>query len=110
MSAEWEASFDRDAAAAANGILDRLNTENGMGERYTIPGLDESITFHPLGGCVMGETTDLFGRVNGYDGLYVLDGALIPGSTPCSNPFWTISANAERCLATLIAEDFTGGT
>lgn len=106
VSAEWEASFDRDAATAANDILDRLNTMNGMGERYTVPGLDESITFHPLGGCVMGETTDLFGRVNGYPGLYVLDGALIPGCTPCSNPFWTIAANAERCLATVVAEDF----
>jgi cholesterol oxidase len=110
VSAEWDPNNDRDAAAAANAILDRLNTENGMGERYTIPGLDESITFHPLGGCVMGETTDLHGRVNGYPGLYVLDGALIPGCTPCSNPFWTISANAERCLATLIPEDFGGGT
>lgn len=106
ITVDWMPENDRDATAAANAILDRLNDRNGVGERYTIPGLDEAITFHPLGGAVMGETTDLYGRVNGHPGLYVLDGALIPGSTPCSNPFWTVSANAERCLATIIPEDF----
>lgn len=107
-SIDWDAAHDRQANDAALAILDRLNTTNG-GERYTIPGLDEAVTFHPLGGCVMDETTDLFGRVSGYPGLYVLDGALIPGSTPCSNPFWTIAANAERCIATIRDTDF-GGT
>jgi cholesterol oxidase len=105
VGVSWQASFDQESADASLAILDRLNMANA-GERYTIPGLDEPITFHPLGGCVMGETADLFGRVNGYPGLYVLDGALIPGCTPCSNPFWTIAANAERCIATLRDTDF----
>ena len=54
----------------------------------------------------MGTAADTFGRVRGHAGLYVIDGALIPGCTPTSNPAWTIAAIAERALATIIAEDF----
>ena len=45
-----------------------------------------NITGHQLGGACMGMVCDEFGRVNGYPGLYVVDGALIPGSTTCVNP------------------------
>ena len=38
-------------------------------------------TFHPLGGAVIGKVCDDHGRVLGQRGLYVNDGALIPGST-----------------------------
>ena len=53
----------------------------------------------------MGKACDLFGRVKGYQGLYVVDGALIPGSAACCNPSFTIAAFAERCLDTIVAED-----
>lgn len=44
-------------------------------------------TWHSLGGVPMGETVDLYGRVLGHQGLYVLDGARIPGSTgACTRP------------------------
>ena len=107
VSTMWTPDLDMESLNAALAILDRLNAMN-MGERTVLPGLDQSVTFHPLGGCVMGETTDLFGRMPGLPGLYVIDGALLPGCTPCSNPFWTVSANSERCIATILAEDFTG--
>jgi cholesterol oxidase len=61
-------------------------------------------TGHPLGGMVMGQACDLDGRVKGYSGLYVVDGALIPGSTACTNPSLTIAAIAERCLDRLKTE------
>ena len=107
VSTMWTPDLDQEAHDAALGIIDRLNAMN-TGTRTTLPGLDVSITFHPLGGCVMGQTTDLFGRVVGVPGLYVIDGALLPGCTPLSNPFWTVSANSERCIATILAEDFGG--
>ena len=63
------------------------------------------MTAHPLGGAVMGKACDLYGRVKGYQGLYVVDGAFIPGSAACCNPSFTIAAFAERCLDTIVAED-----
>lgn len=61
-----------------------------------------SFTAHPLGGAVLGKATDGYGRVKGYDGLYVMDGAAIPGSTGTVNPSLTITALAERNIAQVI--------
>ncbi|QWC84383.1 hypothetical protein KLP28_12460 [Nocardioidaceae bacterium] len=62
-------------------------------------------TWHGLGGAVMGEACDLDGRVNGMRGLYVLDGALIPGSTGACNPSLTIAAVAERAMDRIVKRD-----
>jgi cholesterol oxidase len=62
-------------------------------------------TWHPLGGAAMGAVCDLEGRVLGHRGLYVLDGALMPGTTAACNPSMTIAAVAERALDHLVAED-----
>lgn len=64
-----------------------------------------TLTAHPLGGAVLGKACDFYGRVFGYQGLYVVDSALIPGSTACTNPSFTITALAERCLERIISED-----
>ena len=53
----------------------------------------------------MGKVCDTFGRVERYPGLYVVDGALIPGSTACCNPSFTIAAIAERCMDEILAKD-----
>jgi cholesterol oxidase len=79
------------AAAAPYGLLDL----NGL----------ESYTFHPLGGAVLGQAGDGYGRLAGYPGLYVVDSALIPGSTGACNPALTIAALAERCLDDVVARD-----
>ncbi|MFI6866555.1 GMC oxidoreductase [Nocardia sp. NPDC050406] len=62
-------------------------------------------TWHPLGGASMGSVCDLDGRVLGQRGLYVLDGALIPGNAAACNPSMTIAAVAERALDHLVARD-----
>lgn len=62
-------------------------------------------TWHPLGGASMGSVCDLEGRVLGQRGLYVLDGALMPGNTAACNPSLTIAAVAERALDHLVAQD-----
>ena len=62
-------------------------------------------TWHPLGGAVMGQVCDLDGRVLGQRGLYVVDGALIPGTTAACNPSLTIAAIAERALDRIVRQD-----
>ncbi|MCV7380114.1 cholesterol oxidase [Mycobacterium alsense] len=52
-------------------------------------------TVHPLGGVVRGRATDGYGRVKGYDNLFVNDASLLPGYLGC-NPFMSITALAER--------------
>jgi cholesterol oxidase len=65
----------------------------------------EEYTFHPLGGAVLGQACDGYGRLAGYRGLYVVDSALIPGSTGACNPALTVTALAERCLDDVVTRD-----
>ncbi|MGK5629308.1 GMC oxidoreductase [Streptomyces sp. URMC 123] len=62
-----------------------------------------TFTGHPVGGCVLGRSTDLEGRVRGCRGLYVVDGSLLPGNVGGANPSLTIAAIAERALSGIIA-------
>lgn len=62
-------------------------------------------TWHPLGGASMGTVCDLDGRVHDQPGLYVLDGALVPGTTGACNPSMTIAAIAERAMDSIAAHD-----
>jgi cholesterol oxidase len=62
-------------------------------------------TWHPLGGVPMGSAVDLYGRVIGHSGLYVLDGARIPGSTGACNPSMTIAALAEHSMSRIVSQD-----
>jgi cholesterol oxidase len=62
--------------------------------------LNRGVTVHPLGGCPMDPdarrgVTDAWGRVHGHPGLYVADGALLPGPVG-PNPSFTIAALADR--------------
>jgi cholesterol oxidase len=90
--------------------MDKLNKANGG---WTSSAIDlfrrpfnDNAVYHALGGCVMGEACDFYGRVKNYKRLYVTDGALIPGSTACTNPSMTITAVAERCLENIVKNDF----
>ena len=74
--------------------------------------LGKFITVHPLGGCPMsddpqGGVVDEHGRVHGYDGLYVLDGSIVPTALGV-NPSKTIAALAERGVEHLLAERAPG--
>jgi choline dehydrogenase-like flavoprotein len=86
-----------------------------------IPFWDEKIkleiTAHPLGGCCMGTDSsqgvvDGFGRVfkgntgnkDYYDGLYVIDGSIIPSPLGV-NPSLTISAIAFRIIEYIVGKD-----
>jgi cholesterol oxidase len=90
--------------------LKKLNQANGGWTSSVLTYLREKvkddICYHPLGGCVIGKACDFYGRVKGYEGLYVNDGALMPGASGCCNPSFTISALAERNIARILEEDF----
>lgn len=62
-------------------------------------------TRHPMGGANIGDVCDLEGRVLGQDGLYVLDGALLPGSAAACNPSMSIAALAERAMKRIVRRD-----
>ena len=69
--------------------------------------LGRYVTVHPLGGCPMSDdpaagVVDDAGRVHGYDGLYVLDGSIVPTAIGV-NPSKTIAALAERGVERLLA-------
>ncbi len=100
----WPARGNRAALDAAGRLNDEIADRAGSMVRYDAIGYAANATFtaHPLGGAVLGAATDSFGRVHGHPGLYVLDGAAIPGSTGAVNPSLTIAALAERNIAEII--------
>jgi cholesterol oxidase len=71
----------------------------------------KNVSVHSLGGCILADTADggvtsadraTFGRVFGYQNLYVADGAIVPTAVG-ANPTATISA-----LAEMVAQAITG--
>lgn len=64
------------------------------------------ITVHPVGGAPMGRersagVCDSYGEVFGYPGLYIADGAVMPGPVG-ANPSLTIAALADRMCTRLL--------
>jgi cholesterol oxidase len=104
---QWAKDGNAEAHAAISVINERIASASN-----TLPGAWPFIgsvngmnwTAHPLGGAVLGLASDNYGRVKGYSGLYVMDGAGIPGSTGSVNPVLTISAIAERNIERIIAD------
>ncbi len=103
ISIDWPESYSDHLTARARAVFDKVTQANGVDYRSDIfdGKIFEPYTVHPMGGCVRGVVTDSFGRVNGYDKLYVNDGALLPGYLGC-NPFMSITALAERNIEAII--------
>ncbi|NUS42677.1 MAG: GMC family oxidoreductase [Mycobacteriaceae bacterium] len=97
----WPAGGNNDVEARAMAVNRRAAGASGS---VPPPILEANATFtaHPLGGAVLGRAADAHGRVHGHKGLYVVDGAAVPGSTGTVNPSLTITALAERNLAQII--------
>ena len=102
----WDPTVTNTIADAARASIEKINAAAG-GTVLDVGKLLGNYTYHPLGGAVMGKACDLYGRVLGYPGLYVIDGALLEGSAGGVNPALTITAIAERCIERVIKEDFT---
>ncbi|NDU76710.1 FAD-binding protein [Actinomadura sp. DSM 109109] len=107
LAADWNAGtseelFNR-VRKTMQGIADVLGADyadNPMWFRKRI------VTVHPLGGAPMGGhpdegVCDAFGEVFGFPGLYISDGAAMPGPVG-PNPSLTIAAQADRLATRLI--------
>ncbi|MER6004343.1 GMC oxidoreductase [Nonomuraea angiospora] len=104
----WQTAWKQPAIDMAKTIFDKINSKEGTIYRTDLFGVykiwGDHLTYHPLGGAVLNKATDNYGRLTAYPGLYVIDGALIPGNTSV-NPFVTITALAERNIEKIIATD-----
>jgi cholesterol oxidase len=107
LDVEWNTTastehFDR-LEATMRRIADVLGAEYSelpawLGKRF--------ITVHPLGGASMGRhpgegVCDGYGQVFGHPGLYIADGAVMPGPVG-ANPSLTIAALADRMSTRLL--------
>jgi cholesterol oxidase len=105
----WQTAWKQPSIDAAKTVFDKINAKEGTIYRTDLFGVykiwGDHLTYHPLGGAVLNRATDNHGRLHGHPGLYVIDGALIPGNTTV-NPFVTITALAERNIDKIIATDF----
>jgi len=99
LQSETRGSFDvgrrvaEAFAARTNGVLGGSINEGLFGT---------PLTAHILGGCPMGRcanegVVDTDCAVHGYDGLFVVDGSIVPGN-PGVNPSLTITALAEYAM------------
>ncbi|MDX6738714.1 GMC oxidoreductase [Actinocorallia sp. A-T 12471] len=104
----WQTSWKQTSINMAKTIFDKINKKEGTIYRTDLFGVykiwHDGLTYHPLGGAVLNKATDNYGRLHGYSGLYVMDGALIPGNTSV-NPFVTITALAERNIDNILANE-----
>lgn len=103
----WDTSHTAHMKDNAKYFLRTMNKANGGTRSHMLfhNGFGADVCYHPLGGIVLGKATDKFGRLNGHQNLYVIDGSLIPGTIGV-NPFVTITAIAEYCMEEILEKDF----
>lgn len=92
---------------AANEAIRQVGTRRGLARFMPLTETQGVYCAHPLGGCRMADSPDLgavddTGAVYGYEGLYCIDGSIVPTSLGV-NPSLTISALTERCAERLVA-------
>ncbi|TLX26093.1 GMC family oxidoreductase N-terminal domain-containing protein [Chryseobacterium indologenes] len=103
LQLDWNQNHTVKMRENAKYFVRKMNKANGGTRSHFLfnNGFGADICYHPLGGCVLGEATDQYGKLKGHENLYVLDGSLIPGTIGV-NPFVTITAIAEYCIENLI--------
>ena len=92
---------------AANQAIKEVVSRRGLGRFMALTETQGVYCAHPLGGARMAQSPDLgvvddTGAVFGYEGLYCIDGSIVPTSLGV-NPSLTISAVSERCAEHLVA-------
>lgn len=107
LALNWDKSHTAHMKDNAKYFLRTMNKANGGTRAHLLfhNGFGADVCYHPLGGIVLGKATDQFGRLNGHQNLYIIDGSLIPGTIGV-NPFVTITAIAEYCIEEILKKDF----
>ncbi|MFC6064407.1 GMC oxidoreductase [Streptomyces ochraceiscleroticus] len=111
LDVDWRIRTSRTYFDRVGATMERLAKEFGGSFRPNpLSWLDRVVTVHPLGGAPMGHSPadgviDSRGEVFGYPGLFVVDGAAMPGPVG-TNPALTIAAFADWA-ATAILEGRT---
>ncbi|WP_346844881.1 GMC oxidoreductase [uncultured Rothia sp.] len=106
LSLSWKSDHAKASVQAAEKFLTKINEAN-PGSSFRKDLFDDGkifsdyFSYHPLGGAILGEATDLNGEVKGEEGLFIVDSSLIPGRIGV-NPFVTITALATRNMEKLI--------
>jgi cholesterol oxidase len=106
LALNWDESNTVKMRENAQYFIRKMNKANGGTRSHLLfnNGFGADICYHPLGGCVLGEATNEYGKLKEHENLYVLDGSLIPGTIGV-NPFVTITAIAEYCIENLIKQN-----
>lgn len=104
----WAANGLEQAQEAMRHFITQMNNANGsqLDTTFIKEGVSNKFTYHPLGGAVLGKTSDYYGRLKGYKNLYAIDGSMLPGTCAMVNPTLTITALAERSMEHIIKNDF----
>jgi cholesterol oxidase len=101
LALDWNKRSSREYVEGMRATMREVSS--GLGATYRDSPLwrylRRAITVHPLGGCPMGgdprtAVVDRYGQVFGQDGLFVVDGAAMPGAVG-PNPSLTIAAFAD---------------
>ena len=103
IAIDWPQQFTDNQVDRAKRVFDKVTQVNEVAYRGDLfkGKVFAPHTVHPMGGCVRGVATDAFGRVHGYDNLYVNDASLLPGYLGC-NPYMAITALAERNIEAIL--------
>lgn len=106
LTIDWDESNTKKMRENADYFIKKMNKANGGTRAHLLfnNGFGANICYHPLGGCVLGEATNAFGKLKNHDNLFVLDGSLIPGTIGV-NPFVTITAITEYCMDNLMKQN-----
>jgi cholesterol oxidase len=109
LAVDWTTTTSRDYFDGVRQNMRRIADELGATFHDNPLWLKKRVvTVHPLGGAPIGRhvgegVCDPYGEVFGYPGLYVLDGAAMPGPVG-ANPSLTIAALANRACETILSQ------
>lgn len=104
----WANNGLEQSKEAMTNFISKMNNANGsdLDKTFIKEGVSSKFTYHPLGGAVLNQSSDSYGRLKGYKKLYAIDGSMLPGNCAMVNPTLTITALAERCMEDILKNDF----